>query len=104
MIRKMWSQTLMYSAVNKESAFLGKKQHLLGKGCNYTWYILHNILNEIGKFAFTRKNAKFVAKVANTGLTKILWPFLHSPKGYQLLPHCFACTLRKATIGGWKTC
>ena len=32
------------------------------------------------------KNDAFVAKIANTRLTKVLWPFLLSPKGCQLLP------------------
>ena len=30
-----------------------------------------------------------VTKIANTCLTKVLWPFLPSPKGSQLLPPCF---------------
>ena len=38
------------------------------------------------KFAIMRKNDTFVAKIANTQLTKVLWPFWLSPKGCQLLP------------------
>ena len=33
-----------------------------------------------------RKNDAFVAKIVNTRLTKLFWPFLLSPKGCQLLP------------------
>ena len=32
------------------------------------------------------QNNEFLAKVVNISLTKILWPFLRSPKGCQLLP------------------
>ena len=41
------------------------------------------------KFAITRQNDAFVAKLIYTRLTKTLWPFLPSPKGCQLLPPCF---------------
>ena len=40
------------------------------------------------KFAMTRKNDAFVAKIVNIHLTKISQPFLPSPKGCQLLPPC----------------
>ena len=35
---------------------------------------------------FGLRHDTFVAKIANTRLTKKLWPFLHLPKGYQPLP------------------
>ena len=35
--------------------------------------------------ATAHKNDAFVAKIANTRLTKVSWPFLPSPKGCQLL-------------------
>ena len=38
------------------------------------------------KFAITRQNDAFVAKLIYTRLTKTLWPFLPSPKGCPLLP------------------
>ena len=37
---------------------------------------------------FGLRHDMFVAKIANTRLTKILWPFLHSLKGCQHLPPC----------------
>ena len=47
---------------------------------------MHSTLNQICKFAITRKNDAFLSKIANTRLTKVLWPFLPSQKGCQLLP------------------
>ena len=41
--------------------------------CTITWYILHIILSSICKFAITRKNHAFVAKIVNTLLTKHFW-------------------------------
>ena len=49
---------------------------------------MHSILNQICKFAITRKNDAFLAKIANTLITKVCWPFLPSQKGCQLLPTC----------------
>ena len=67
----------------KKSALLGQKQFFLGKKCPITWQILHFILNWICKFAVTCKNDAFVAKIANTCLTKtcvaIFTPFERLP-------------------------
>ena len=53
----LWAKTVPY---------LGQKQCFLGKKCIISWYILH-----IYKFAITRKNDAFVARIVNTRLTKI---------------------------------
>ena len=45
-------------------------------------------MNYINKIAITCKKDEFVAKIAKTHLTKIMRPFLRSPKGCQLLPTC----------------
>ena len=50
--------------------FFDQKQCFLGKKCTITWYILHILLYKICKFAITRKNDAFVAKIVNTRLTK----------------------------------
>ena len=42
----------------------------MGKKCTITWYILHILLSLICKFAITRKNNAFVAKIVITRLTK----------------------------------
>ena len=47
-------------------------------------YILHIVLNYICNFAITRKNDVFVAKIANTRLTKVMWPFLLLPTSVTL--------------------
>ena len=60
-----------WRSLGKKSAFLGQKQCFLGKKCTITWYILHILLSWICKFAITRKNDAFVAKIVNTRLTKI---------------------------------
>ena len=59
-----------WKTLGKKSALLGQKKCFLGKECTITWYILHIILNQICKFVITRKNDAFVAKIANTRLTK----------------------------------
>ena len=49
---------------------MGQQQCLLGMKCTVTWCILHLILSKICKFAITRQNNAFVAKIVNTHLTK----------------------------------
>ena len=50
---------------------------------------MHIILKRICKIANTRKNGAFVVKIANIrAWRKLLWPFLRSLKGFQLLPPC----------------
>ena len=67
------------------------KYIFFSKKCAISWYILHIILNQICKFAITRKNDRFVAKLAIMRLAKVLWPILPSPKGCQLLPTWHSC-------------
>ena len=59
-----------WRSLGKKSAFLGQTQCFLGKMCTITWYILHILLSKFCKFAITRKNDAFVAKIVNTRLTK----------------------------------
>ena len=47
------------------------KQFFVGKKCTFTWYILHISLSLFFKFAITRKNDAFDAKIVNTCLAKI---------------------------------
>ena len=54
-----------------KSAFLGQKKCFLGKKCTITWYILQILLSLSCKFAITRKNDAFVAKIVNARLTNI---------------------------------
>ena len=54
-----------------KKCLLGQKQCFLGKKCTITWYILHISVSYFCKFAITRKNDAFVAKIVNTCLTKI---------------------------------
>ena len=61
----------MLEIFGKKSAFLGQKQCFLGKKCTITWYILHISPSYFCKFAITRKNDAFDAKIVNTRLTKI---------------------------------
>ena len=53
----------------QKKCFFGSKQFFLGKKFTFTWYKLHIILNQICKFAITRKNDAFVAKIINMHLT-----------------------------------
>ena len=55
----------------QKSTFLEQQQCFLGNKRIITKYILHIILNLICKFAITRKNVAFVAKIANMRLTQI---------------------------------
>ena len=50
--------------------FLGQEMHY------YMVYILHIVLNFIYKFAITRKNDAFVAKIATTRRTKFFMAIL----------------------------
>ena len=54
---------------------INNKSHFLGVICYCQSAVFQKRIVPI-----TRKNDKFVAKIANTRLTKILWPFLRSPK------------------------
>ena len=70
----------------KKCLFFLSKTVFLEPKCTTAWHVLHIILSYICKFATTRKNDAFVAKIAITRLTKISWPFLRSPEGCQLVP------------------
>ena len=50
--------------------FMGQKQCFFGKKCTITWLMLHVMLNKTCKFAIMCENHAFVAKIANTRLTK----------------------------------
>ena len=65
------------------TVFIGQEEH---------YHMVHMaygiLMNKICKFAIMPRNDGFVAQIANTRLTKVLWPFLPSPKSCQLLPPC----------------
>ena len=52
-------------------SFLGQQRCFKGKKCIITWYILYIILNYICKFAIMCKKDAFVAKIADTCLSKM---------------------------------
>ena len=66
---KTLGKNVLFWGVGK-TAFLGHEVH-----CTNTWYILYNAILQLCKFAITHKNDELVPKIANTRLTKILWPF-----------------------------
>ena len=77
--RKVWTQTKILSPnihFGQKMGFLWSKTVFLAQDvqlctlCTITSYILHIILNQICKFAITRKNDAFVAKIANTHFPK----------------------------------
>ena len=72
--------------------FFGSQTVFLGKRCTITWYTLHVILSLICKFAITRKNDAFVAKIVNTCLTK---SFMASFALAERLPTSATLALRK---------
>ena len=69
---------------------INNKSYFLGVICYCQSAVFHKRIVPI-----TRKNDKYVAKIANRRLTKILWPFLRSPKGCQLLPPCLTYFFRE---------
>jgi len=56
------------------TSVLGQKQCFLGTQCTITWCLTHVLLSLICKFAITREDDAFVAKIENTLLTKIFMP------------------------------
>ena len=54
-----------------EKYLFGSKTVFLGQEVHYYWSLSHIIFSKICKFAITRKNDAFVAKIVNTRLTKI---------------------------------
>ena len=80
--RKVWTRakisspnlrTFLEKLCARTRFFLGLKQCCLGKKCTITGYILRIVMD---KKLQNCKNNALVAKISNTRLTKIFWPFL----------------------------
>ena len=77
---------VFWKTLGKKRFFFGSNSVFIGQEVYYQ--MLYNAYyTELHlQICNTHKSNAFVAKIANTRLTKVLWPFLPSPKGCQLLP------------------